>query len=78
MGDVFPHFWLSMVAIMGTVSLFWSINDLKTGSARLSWHSDRVTRADEPFEFWIAAGGKLLGFVVAIFMFTMGLEMLDW
>ena len=50
----------------------------KVGSARMSFYSTRVTREEEPFEFWLAVGSKFLAVPVTVFMFTMGLQMLEW
>jgi hypothetical protein len=76
--DLFPYVWLGLVALIGVVSPVWAINDLRQGSARLGWHSGRVSRDEEPFEFWLAVGGKFLALPMSIFMFSMGLEMLKW
>jgi hypothetical protein len=76
-GDLFTYFWLSLVTIIGAVSIGWGVNDLRAGSARMSW-GGRVQRSEEPFEFWVAVGGKFLGAVIAGFMFVFGLEMLNW
>ncbi len=77
--DIFPYFWLSGVLIFGVVSSAWAINDLKVGSARMGqWSKSRVSRVEEPFEFWLAVGGKFIGSIVACFMFYFGLDMLTW
>jgi hypothetical protein len=76
----FQYFWLGGVALIGIVNIAWAINDLRTGSARLNlWRGGgRAVRYEEPFEFWLAVGGKLLtGLVVAPFMFWFGLGMLN-
>jgi len=74
----FPYFWLGGVALIAVVNIAWAINDLRTGSARFSLiRGDRMSRDEEPFEYWLAVGMKLLGgFVVAPFLFWFGLGML--
>ena len=68
--DAFGIFWTGGVLIFTIVSVLWAINDLKRGSARLNFwgFGERVSREDEPFEFWLAVGSKLLALPVGIFM----------
>ena len=66
-----------MVVVMGIVSFLWGLNDLKSGSARVSLFSMRVEKYKEPFEYWIAVGSKFLLVPVAIFMLFFGLEFIE-
>jgi hypothetical protein len=75
--DLFPYFWLLGVALIGLINVAWAINDLKLGSARMSWWSSRADRKSEPFEFWLAVGGKFAALPIAAFMFWFGLGMLN-
>ena len=72
--DAFPYIWLAGVAIMVIVNVAWAINDLKKGSARLSWYGSRASREEEPFEFWLAIVGKLAALPIGMFMFWFGLS----
>jgi hypothetical protein len=74
--QLFPYVWLGLVALMSLIAPLWAINDLRQGSARLGWYSARVKRDEEPFELWVAVGGKFLALPKGIFMFSLGLEML--
>ena len=76
--DIFPYFWLALVTLTGAGNVAWAINDLRVGSARMSWMSSRADHSAEPFEFWMAVGGKFVGGIVACFMFYMGLDMFKW
>lgn len=76
--DIFPYFWLTLVTLIGVGNVAWAVNDLRVGSARMSWMSSRADRKNEPFEFWMAVVGKFLGGIVACAMFYMGLDMLNW
>ena len=78
MTDIFPYFWLALVAFMAGFQLVWVIRDLKAGNTKLSWMSARLTREDDPFEFRMAIVMKFVGIVVACFMFAFGLQMLKW
>ena len=68
----------AFIALMIVVCLAWGINDLKRGSARSNWFGfgARVTRADDPFEFWIAVGSKFLGVPVGLFVLWQWREIL--
>ncbi|MCW3849062.1 hypothetical protein OF829_17625 [Sphingomonas sp. LB-2] len=85
-GDPFSLVWLGVVALMGTVSLFGAIIDLKRGSAEFIlrgpiWGPPEETwvwRDEEPFEFWVTVGMKLAVFALASFMFCSGLGMVKW
>jgi len=68
--DAFAIFWIGGVLLFTVVSVLWAINDLKRGSARLHFwgFGERVSREDEPFEFWVAVGSKLLALPIGIFM----------
>jgi hypothetical protein len=69
--DAFLVFWCLMVVIITGVNFAWAINDLNRGSARFGWgwrRSERISREEEPFEFWIAVGSKLIALPVGIFM----------
>jgi hypothetical protein len=69
--DAFLVFWCAMVVIITGVNFAWAINDLNRGSARFGWgwrRSERISREEEPFEFWLAVGSKLLALPVGIFM----------
>ena len=68
--DAFGIFWTGGVIVMMVVSLLWGINDLKRGSARLNFwgFGERVSRDDEPFEFWLAVGSKFMALPVGAFM----------
>jgi hypothetical protein len=60
-----------MVVLITVVNFAWAINDLNRGSARFGWgwrRSERINREDEPFEFWLAVGSKLVAVPVGIFM----------
>lgn len=76
--DLFPYFWLFMVAFIGAVNLVWARYEYKRGEARWGWAGAKYSRAEEPFYFWMLVGGRFFGFVVACFMFYFGLEMLTW
>ena len=72
----FGYFWLGMVTLIIGVNVAWALNDLKVGSARMGWMSARVRRDEEPFEFWLAVGGKLVGaLLVGPFFIWHGLQM---
>ena len=69
--DTFLVFWCGMVVIITGVNFAWAINDLNRGSARFGWgwrKSERISREEEPFDFWVAVGSKLLALPVGIFM----------
>jgi hypothetical protein len=68
--DAFIYFWMGGVVLMMCIGLAWGLNDLKKGSARLSWvgFGRRVSRNEEPFEYWIAVGSKFLVLPVGAFM----------
>ena len=68
--DAFGVLWTGGVLLFMIVSVVWAINDLKRGSARLNFwgFGERVSREDEPFEFWIAVGSKLLALPIGVFM----------
>jgi len=70
--DAFGIFWCSVVLIIGCANLAWAINDLKQGSARMSWYGNRVQKSEEPFELWLAVGSKLLAVPVCLFMLWFG------
>lgn len=72
--SVFLIVWCAMVALIAAVSVAWAINDLKKGSARFGVFGQRVERAEEPFEFWLAVGGKLLAAPIAVFMLWFALS----
>ena len=76
--DIFPYVWLGFVAIFGIASLIWAIYELRRGSARWGWTGARYTREEEPFYYWMAVLARFAGFVVACFMFYMGLDMFTW
>lgn len=76
--DIFPYFWLAMVALIGIGNVTWAINDLRVGSARMSWISSRAERSQELFEFWMAVIGKFAAGIFTAVMFYMGLDMLKW
>lgn len=62
------------VFVMTVVSVLWGINDLRRGSARFNFwgFGERVSREDEPFEYWLAVGSKLAPLPVGIFMLWFG------
>ncbi len=70
----FLIFWCSLVALFGIVHFAWGIHDLRRGSSRMGWYRDRVKRDEEPFEFWVAVGSKLLAAPVAVFMIWLALS----
>jgi hypothetical protein len=70
--DAFGVFWCIGVALIGCVNVAWGINDLKRGSARMSWYGNRVDRGEEPFEFWLAVGSKLAALPFCGFMLWFG------
>ena len=76
---VFPYLWLTIVAVMGAVSLAKGIYELDKGEARTRfWSGDfssPMTRDGEPFYYWLIIGGDFAGVVVTGFMFWMGLDM---
>ena len=72
--SVFLFVWCTMVALMAIVSFAWAINDLKKGSARFGFFGQRVERAEEPFEFWLAVGCKFLAAPMAVFMLWFALS----
>jgi hypothetical protein len=75
--DPFIDFWCTMVAIITVVNFAWAINDLNRGSTRFGWggrRSDRISREEEPFEFWVAVGSKLIALPVGIFMIWFALS----
>ena len=73
--DIFPYFWLGMVGLFGLTSLIWGVYEARRGEARWGWSCTRYTREEEPFYFWMAVLGRFGGFVVASFMFWLGLDM---
>lgn len=76
--DIFPYFWLTLVAGFGVTNLVWAYYEFRRGVARWGWAGARYSRAEEPFYYWMAVGGRFFGFVVACFMFWFGLGMLNW
>lgn len=76
--DIFPYFWLTLVAGIGAVNLVWAYYEFRRGEARWGWMGARYSRNEEPFYYWLAVGGHFVAFVVACFMFWMGLDMLNW
>jgi len=72
--SAFLIFWCVMVAIITVVSVAWAINDLKRGSARFGFFGQRVQRAEEPFEFWIAVGSKFVAAPMGVFMIWFALS----
>jgi len=66
--DAFNWFWRAMVLAIVGINVAWGRNDLKRGSARLSWYGSRVDRNEEPFEFWLAVLGKFASVPVGIMM----------
>ena len=70
--DAFGIFWCLLVATIGLMNGAWAVNDLKRGSARLSWYASRVDRNEDPFEFWMAVISKMVGVVVSGFMLWFG------
>jgi hypothetical protein len=69
--DAFLVFWCVLVVVITGVNFAWAINDLNRGSARFGWgwrRSERISREEEPFEFWMAVGSKLIALPVGIFM----------
>ena len=69
--DTFIIFWCTMAVLITAVNFAWAINDLNRGWARFGWgwrRSERISRDEEPFEFWIAVGSKLIALPVGIFM----------
>ena len=69
--DPFIIFWTTMVLVIVAVNFAWAINDLNKGSARFGWGwrgSERVSREEEPFEFWLAVGSKFAAVPVGGFM----------
>jgi hypothetical protein len=77
--DAFTLFWCASVALIVVVHVAWAINDLKRGSARLHFwgFGERVSREDEPFEFWIAVGSKLIVLPVGVFMIWFAMDMFN-
>ena len=72
--DSFLIFWCVMVFLVGAVNLAWAVHDLRRGSARPSWYGERVEREEEPFEFWVAVGSKLIAVPVTGFMLWFALS----
>ena len=75
--DPFVIFWCTMVIVITGVNFAWAINDLNRGSARFGWGwrpSDRISREEEPFDFWVAVGSKLAALPVGIFMIWFALS----
>ena len=70
--DAFGIVWCTGVALAIIVNTAWAINDLKKRSARNHFFGQRVERAEEPFEFWMAVGGKLIVIPIGIFMLWFG------
>lgn len=70
--DAFGIVWCSLVGLAIVVNVAWAFNDLKRGSARNHWFGARVERAEEPFEFWMAVGGKLIVLPIGAFMLWFG------
>jgi len=68
--NAFGIFWTGTVVVIMVISLLWAVNDLKRGSARLNFwgFGERVSREDEPFEYWLAVGSKLAALPVGAFM----------
>ena len=75
--DPFIIFWCALVLVITAVNFAWAINDLNRGSARFGWGwrgSDRISREDEPFEFWLAVGSKFAALPVGVFMIWFALS----
>ncbi len=76
--DAFMVFWLTMVTIIGLVSLAFGIQALRSGYTRWGMRGDRVYRAEEPFYFWMLVVGRFGGVIVAGFMFWFGTGMMEY
>lgn len=75
-GSAFAVVWTGLLLLMMVVSVAWAVNDLRTGSARLNMmFGSRVRRDEEPFEFWLAVGSKLLILPVGAFMLWFASDM---
>jgi hypothetical protein len=75
--DAFAVFWCTMVGLIVVVNVAWAVNDLKRGSARMHFwgFGERVSREEEPFEFWIAVGSKLIVLPIGSFMIWFAMDM---
>ncbi|HEY0327018.1 MAG TPA: hypothetical protein VGC46_13715 [Allosphingosinicella sp.] len=76
--DAFAYFWLGGVAFIGMLCLAKAVRDLRAGEARWRLMGDKITRADDPFYYWLSVISDLFGVVVTGFMFWFGLDMLRW
>jgi len=77
--DYFPYFWLAVVTFIGGYHLIWAIHDIRVGTSRTGlWSGSEYSRAEQPFEFWMAVAPRLAGVAVAAFMIVFGSQMLGW
>ena len=70
----FGWWWASAIIVGIALSTAWGLNDLRLGKARFNMFGlgERVSREDEPFEFWMAVGSKLIVLPVGAFALWRG------
>jgi hypothetical protein len=77
--EVFPYFWLGLVAFGCIGWLLKGVHELRAGVARWSWWGgEQITRSDDPFHYWFTIVGDFVGAIMFAVMFWLGLDMLRW
>lgn len=71
--NVFPYFWLTVIAFVGLSNLIAGIYELRRGRTYSIMHPLSHSKEEEPFYFWMNVAGRFAMFAMGCFMFAMGL-----
>jgi hypothetical protein len=68
-GDFPASFMLVPLVLVGLGNLVWATNDLVTGESRIALFSQGYERDEQPFDYWVRVGMKVVSAPVAGLIF---------